>query len=326
MRWLCLALLFALAPMAQADTAEVVAAHARPGAVRFAESAAALNDAAQADCRAPGLQAAYQAAADGWIHIAHLRLGPSEERGRAQAIWFWPDPKNSGGRAQADLIRSQNPVVHDPQAFGRISVALRGLTGLERLIFATDAPQDDYACALIRAITTDLAGNAQALADGWSGEFARTLLSAGAAGNHTYLSPAEARQALFTQLVSGLGFVADQRLARPLGSETRAMPERAEGRLAGRSQRNVELSLLGLRDLAQALAPESAATLAALDAAIAQVRMLDHDPLLAGVADPAQRPAILALQAAVLAARATALADMAPRLGVDLGFNAADGD
>lgn len=322
-----LAVLLLLSPLpARSDVADVILHHAAPGAGTFAEAAQALDRGAQADCRSGPLHDLYGQAADAWMRIAHLRLGPSEVRGRSQAIFFWPDPKNSGGRAQADLIRAENPVIHDAEAFGKISVAVRGFAGLERLLFAADAPQGDYPCALVRAVTADLARNADAIALGWTGDFAKNLLTAGEEGNQSYLSPTEARQALFTQLVTGLGFNADQRLARPLGTEDRPMPERAEMREAGRSLRNIEQSLSGLLALAESLSPESTGTAAAIKAALAQAVALVDDPALAGVADPAQRPLIVALQAAVLQAREVALAEMAPALGVDLGFNAADGD
>ena len=309
-----------IAPPALADIEAVVDDHIRPGYARFAETTAQL--AALDSCDPGVLQPAYQAAFDAWMGVSHLLLGPVEDDGRSLAIAFWPDPKSSGAKAQRELLTG-DPAALAPERFAEQSVAARGLMGLERLLYpAEPLPADP--CALIHATTRDLARMAAEVDAGW-GDFGEVLEHAGAPGNTTYLSEIEARQALFTQLVTGLEFVADERLGRPLGTFDKPRPERAEARASGRSLRNVTLSLAALRDLAKALNPDSPLTLAAFDRALDLAAKLD-DPALQGVADPHGRLKVEILQAAVETIIDTATAEMVPALGVGLGFNAADGD
>jgi predicted lipoprotein len=159
---------------------------------------------------------------------------------------------------------------------------------------------------------------------GW-GPFGDALLAAGRPGNTLYLTETEARQALFTQLVTGLEALADGRIGRPLGTFDRPRPELAEARASGRSLRNVVLSLQGLRDLAVTLDPESLQTTAAFDRALTLAANLGN-PVFAGVADPQGRLKVEILQQAVRATRDAAIVEIAPSLGVTLGFNSADGD
>jgi len=163
------------------------------------------------------------------------------------------------------------------------------------------------------------------LQTGWRDDFGPLLTGAGQPGNTRFLSQAEARQALFTQAVTGLDYIRDQRLGRPLGTFDRPTPDRAEARASARSQRNLVLSLQAIRDLTATLSSDAPQTLAALDRAIALAEALD-DPTLSGTADPQGRLRVEIVQQAVDAARAMAVQELGPALGVTVGFNAMDGD
>jgi predicted lipoprotein len=309
-----------LATPAAADTAEVVTGHARPGYAAFAEATARL--AALDSCDPAVLRPAYQAAFDAWMGVAHLQLGPAEENGRALSILFWPDPKRLGAKAQTALLTG-DPAALTPEAMAQQSVAARGLSGLERLLYPAEALPADP-CPLILATADDLARTADDLGAAW-GPYGDTLLAAGEPGNDRFLTPDEARQALFTQLATGLEFIADRRIGRPLGSFDRPRPDLAEAGASGRSVRNIVLSLRALRDLAATLSPESAKTLEAFDRSIGLAGTLE-DPTLEGIADPQGRLKLEILQQAVRTTRDTAIAEIGLALGVELGFNSQDGD
>ncbi len=318
-----LALMLCLASPAHADVAEAVADHALPGLARFAEATAALNTAAQADCTADALRPAFNTAFDAWLGVAHLRLGPVEDQGRALAIAFWPDPKGLGAKAQAALLRDPDPARLTPEGFAEQSVALRGLFGLERLFYPAEPLPPEAACALTRATAANLARMAAEVAAGWTDGFAATLTHP--SPDARYLTETEARQALLTTLITGLEFNADQRLGRPLGSFDKPRPERAEARASGRSLRNIDQSLRGLQGLAQALVPEAPKTQAAFTRAITRTEAL-HDPVLAGVTEPQARLKLEILAQDIRAIRDAAMAELVPALGAGVGFNAADGD
>ncbi len=318
--------LFSAAP-AMADVRAAIRDHIVPGYEDFVKAADALALAAYDNCAPDHLKAPFNAAWDAWLAVGHIHLGPVEEEGRGLAIAFWPDPKALGAKAQRALMTG-DPAALEPAAFADQSVAARGLAGLERLIYdGIDIPDGAHPCPLIRATAYDLKRLAREVQAGWHGStgFAAALLDAGRPGNTRYLSETEAKQALFTQLASGLEFVADQRLGRPLGTFDKPRPERAEARLSGRSVRNVLLSLQALRDLAVSLDPQASATLAAFDHAITLAERLD-DPDLSGVADPQGWLKVEILQQAVRATRDAVLAEIAPALGVTVGFNSQDGD
>jgi uncharacterized protein len=321
-----LMLSFCLGLPAHADVAEAVQEVILPGYADFAVATAALSATAGSTCDVAALRPAWNTAFDAWLKVAHVRLGPSEENGRALAIAFWPDPKGLGAKAQVALMMSGGPALTDPAAFGEVSVAARGLFGLERLLYPADpAFEGEAACPLIRATAADLAGMAAALQAGWEGGTAAALMTAGEPGNTTYLSPDEARQALLTALVTGLDFNADQRLGRPMGEFDKPRPERAEARASARSQRNLEQSLAGLEALSAALVPDAPVTLAAFRRAEGLAAELG-DPAFAGVADPQGRLKVEILQQSVRAISAAVTTEVVPALGVGLGFNAADGD
>ncbi|MCQ0970269.1 imelysin family protein [Paracoccus sp. TK19116] len=314
-----------LAASAHADTAEAVNDVILPAYDELAEKTTALADTAAVDCSADALRDPYQAAWDAWASIDYLAIGPIQQNGRALAMSFWPDTKNSGRRAQQALVDAAPPAIDDPQAFADLSVALRGLGGLERLIYPSGVEGDEAVLCRLRAATAaDLARMAGEIRTEWD-DYASMLLDAGDAGNTTYLTADEARQALFTQVMAGLEHTADTRLGRPLGTFDKPRPERAEAIPAGRSLRNVRLSLEGMRDLAMALYPDAPLTRAAFDRAIGLADDLD-DPVLAGVAEPAGRLKVEILQQAVRATRETMQAEIGGALGLSVGFNSKDGD
>lgn len=329
MRYLLVCLVALLSAPASAGVREAVEGQALPGLAAFAAATEALATAAAADCAPEPLRPAWNAAFDAWLRVAHLRLGPGEDEGLNLAIAFWPDPKGIGARQQAALIRDADAAALTPEAFAGQSVAVRGLFALERLLYP--APDDpaaaggDHVCALTRATAADLARMAGALEAAWQDGYAEVLLTAGAGGNEVFLSEDEAVQAVYTQLITGLEFVKDQRLGRPLGTFDKPRPERAEARASGRSLRNVILSLRALQELSQDLVPVAPATAAAFDDAIARAEALE-DPVFAGVSDPQSRLEIEILAQRVDRIMARALEEVGPALGVDIGFNAADGD
>lgn len=304
-----------LATPALADTATVVQDHIRPGFTAFANATRALADIDS--CDPDLLRPAFQGAYDSWMPVAHLTLGPAEEDGRGLAVLFWPDPKGSGWKAQRALLAA-SPTA---EAMAQQSVAARGLPALERLLFPTEPLEN--ACPLIKATADDLATTAATLAKDW-GPYGDLLLTAGQPGNDRFLKPEEATQALFTQLATGLESLADRRIGRPLGTFDKPRPDLAEAHASARTVRNIALSLTALRDLAAKLSPDSPRTLAAFDHAIDLAQKLDPD--IDRIADPQAWLKLEILQQAVRSTRDTAIAELGPALGVELGFNSADGD
>lgn len=323
-----IALTLTLAGPAAAGVPEAIADHILPGAHSFAVQTRALAVNAVADCTADAVRPSFHNAWDAWLGISHLGFGPTEEDGRGLAIAFWPDKRGMVGATVASLIRDQDAAVDSVADFAEVSVAGRGLFALERVLFdegTAGYARDSYECRLVQAIAADLARMASDIDAGWADHVA-LMRTAGDAGNDTYLSDKEVAQRLYTAVMAGLEFNADQRLGRPLGSFERPHPERAEARRSDRSLRNLMLSLAGLRDLALALATGPVPmTEAAFDRALAQAEDL-QDPVFASVSDPSGRLKVEIVQQAVRATADAVQAEIGAQLGVGAGFNSADGD
>ena len=312
-----------LASPVQADVPGVVHDDILPGYAGFTAATTALAEGAAGSCDPAVLRPLWNGAFDAWLQVSHLRMGPVEEDGRGLAIAFWPDPKGLGWKHQQALMTG-DPAALEPGAFADQSVAARGLFGLERLLYpAAEMPGDP--CPLIRATTADLARMAAEVQAGWEDGYAQTVLTAGADGNAAFLTEAEAKQALFTQLATALEFDSDQRLGRPLGTFDKPRPERAEAAASGRSLRNLQLSLQALKAFALALSPDLPQSTAGFDKAIGLAERLD-DPSFSGVAYPQGWLKVQILQQTLQALRQTVIAELGGQLGVDVGFNSADGD
>jgi len=331
-RALALALPLAVAltatPPAHANVSEAVADHILPRVHSFAVQSRALSVNADADCTAEGVRPSFHNAFDAWMGISHLAFGPLEEEGRALAIAFWPDKRGMVAATVATLVAEEDDAVAEESAFAQVSVAGRGLFALERLLYDpahAGYGRESYTCRLVQAIARDLSRMAGEIDRDWAAH-GPLMLTAGEAGNTTYLAPKEAVQRLYTAMMAGLEFDADQRLGRPLGTFDRPRPERAEARRSARSLRNLVLSLEALRDLAVTLADGPVpATEAAFDQALAQAEDL-QDPVFGSVAEPSGRLKVEIVQQSVRAIEAAVAAEIGVQLGVAAGFNSADGD
>lgn len=328
--------LFALAAQAQdmapvdIDTLidPVIDSHILPGFADLAADALELDSAAQDSCdpKDPALRAAFDAAFDAWIRVSHLRFGPTETGDRAFALAFWPDTRGATPKALARLIADADPVVKDAADFATVSIAARGFYALEYLLYDrafADMGDAKYRCALIRAITGDIARIAGAILTDWREDYV-DVLRLNPPGD-VYRDEKDVAQALFKALTTGLQFTSDTRLGRPLGTFDRPRPNRAEARRSGRSLAHVIASLQGTRELAMILSGDDPDLAAAYDRALGVAADLD-DPVFAGVADPSGRLRVEILQQSIDAIRDLLRNDLGPRLGVSAGFNALDGD
>jgi hypothetical protein len=281
------AVLALAAPMsaAKADVAAALDQSILPGFARLANAADALATTAQADCRAAALLPAYNAAWDAWMGVAHLGIGPSNAANLT--IAFWPDTRGATQKAVNDALASGG-VPATAEAVKARGAASRGLMALDALLSGDAYEAGSPACVMVMAVAADLAANTAQLHRDWQA-FAPVLRDAGGVGNTIYLTPDEARKALFTQLLAGLELSSEQRLGRPMGEPGKARPARAEAWRTARPVPNIRASLNALQGLAQALA---GAPLAVSDKAFAAAfAALDRlpDPALQDLEDPQSR-------------------------------------
>lgn len=316
-----------------AIAASALEAHIAPRHAAFAEAASALIAPAEA-CDADGLRGVFPAAALSWTALTHLGLGPIEDGDARLSLAFWPDARGAVRRGLERLIAAEDPIVDDPERFADASVAVRGLTALERLVFSSDAggappALTGYRCRLAAAITRDVARTAAELGDAWS-VAGPDMLRAGA-GSERFLTAAEPTRGLFTSLDAGLQALVDQRLGRPIGEVGRPRPGRAEYVRSGLSRAAATASLDALRELYEAaFRPElSSDDASALDAAFARAAdalQRIGAPIDRAVTSTQSRLRVEVAQTRLRELRGLAADRLGRRLGVQVGFNSLDGD
>ncbi|MEM8654331.1 MAG: imelysin family protein [Pseudomonadota bacterium] len=316
---LCLTALPALA-----DVQRAIDTHILPGQTALAHATDDLASDAAANCTPEAVRPAFHAAYDAWISISHIQFGPIEDQALTLQMSFWPDPKDSTGKALARLTAAQDPIVDDPGAWAEVSAAAQGFTALERLLYEAQADAD-YACRLTQVIATGLADKSAAILADWPA-FATLMTTAGADGNTRFQSEDEAQRALYTALSTGLEFLHDQRLGRPLGTFDRPRPRRAEARRSERAQRHIELSLAALEDLATSMIDSDLTDTRAVFTKARELAAALEDPALAGVSDPIRRIRVEALQRTVRDIQNAVNTDIGKPLGITAGFNSLDGD
>lgn len=304
--------------------------HIQPGFAAFADASDVLAAASAVTCDRsdPAVLAAFDTAWDAWIRIGHLRFGPTETDNRAFALGYWPDTRGTIPKTLARLVADEDAAVADPEAFAEVSIAGRGFTALEFLLFDPQMGEDTaYQCQLRQAIAVDIALNASLIADDWDGEYGTSFLTYDATS--PFRSETEALTELFGAVLTGLEFSEDVRLGRPMGTFDRPRPKRAEAWRAGRSVRHIALSVEGTRDLSLILASENPQVTADVEAefgrAMSNVDKL-KDPVLGDVVDATGwLRAEIAAQGLELAA--TRVRDEVGALyGLSEGFSSLDGD
>lgn len=333
----------------------IVDGHIVPRYAALAAATAALDRATAALCAHPAAAAfaatrrAYVGGLDAWQAIQHVRFGPVEYFSRSSRFAFWPDPRNSVGRALDELLAGRDPAALAPEALMRANVAGQGFPALERLLFDEESERKllsggeeaRHRCAVLAAIAANLATMAADIRREWIGgdhPYRGVIAAAGTPGT-PYIHPREATLDLVKALHLAVELVADHKLARPLGASPQAArPRLAESWRSGRSLENIRIDLaageamygvaggfsavvretVGDRALDDLLRRAFAQTLASARAARAPVEQ--------GVADAKARPGLERLQREATALKTLIAERLTAALDIPLGFNALDGD
>lgn len=280
-----------------------------------------------------------------WAGVEFLRFGPLVEQNRLEQFFFWPDPRGVMQRQMRALLAAADPALLEATSLQAQSVAVQGLPALEYLLHADDAPRliaagtpaGTYRCAFAGAVSGNLVRLAAAIEAGWgagsvfASEFARPDAS-----HDLYRSSGEVATEVLKAMSTALHVARDQKIVPALGEDAAS----ARGTLAPlyRSGLTARYLAAGAAALAQWQATaDFAAALPAdstwVDASLRdELQRVQEDfatlpvPVDQAVSDAGQRDVMV--HAALVLANARALVDeyLAPALGVNLGFNALDGD
>lgn len=322
-----------------------------PAAARLVEAARGTAEALEAYCARPGdaalreaLDRRFGALAEAWGGVEFLRFGPLVEGNRFERFFFFPDPRGVVQRQLGAALAAADPALLAPGALAHESVALQGMPALEYALYGSGADAlaaggeaGRYRCAYARAVAANLGTVAHEFAQAWdgAGELAREFAAPSAAGR-LYRNTGEVATEALKAVSGGFQYLREVKLAPALG----ATPEQARGQRAPlwRSARTADLlrgNLAGLRaflaaaDFVPALPEDQRWIPASLHdeagRALDSLRTVTL-PFDRAVADPEQRRALEYLQLLLKNLQDITDQNLAPALGVNLGFNAFDGD
>ena len=284
---------------------------------------------------------AFLGAQSAWAGLQPLLVGPLAEGNRAWQIQFWPDKKNLVQRQVEALLKSKPQLSADD--LSNASVVVQGLTAYEYILFdpnldLAQAEQKARYCPLLQAIGK----HQQALATEIVGEWpAKTGMAEQLKQfpNERYADANEAVAELLRVQVSALDGL-KKKLGAPMGRQSKgiAQPYQAEAWRSAASLANQAAALASAellwhgsnRDGIQSLLGEDQADLAKrIDAAYQDTRQrlatLDS-PLVELLADEAGRSALNELYDSLNRLHRLQESELAKALGVQIGFNAHDGD
>ncbi|MGE8496148.1 MAG: imelysin family protein [Pseudomonas sp.] len=284
---------------------------------------------------------AFLAAQSAWAGLQPLLLGPMAEGNRAWQVQFWPDKKNLVAR-QVEALLKNKPALTTAD-LKKSSVVVQGLTAYEYVLFdptidLKDADQKARYCPLLGAIGEHQQQLAAEVLQQWQakGGMADQLKNF---PNERYAEAPEAMAELLRTQVSAIDGL-KKKLGTPLGRQSKGIPQpyQAEAWRSKASLANLAASLASAERLwhgaeqngVQALLGSDQAELKQrLDNAYNDTRQrlaaIDR-PLGELLADDAGRQQLNALYDSLNSLHRLHEGELARALGIQLGFNAHDGD
>ncbi len=324
--------------------------HLRPGYGKLLEAARNLEEKASAFCKAePGrdnapLHQAFRETVLAWSRMAHIEFGPIQEDRRQTRLFYWPDRKGIGRRQVSAALRKRDPSVIDPASLARKSVAVQGLGALEQILygagaqtFATASEARDHRCAYMIAVAANIEGIAADILSGWSaeGSYARIYLAPGLQ-NPIYLEPSEVTLEIAKAFLVGLERLRDVKIAGPLGLRKKSSRRsRAAFRSSRLSSEAIAAGLEGLmglythgglqRSISDHESGMGEAILSELEHSLSVLNSITI-PMGEAAEDTETAEKLVAIGFPLKNARSEAARILAQAAGINLGFNALDGD
>lgn len=287
------------------------------------------------------LKTGFHNLADAWALAQQFRVGPLAQEQRAERFAYWPERRNVVEKQLNLLLAGKGEEGLQADQFANISVAVQGLPALERILYADDQGRlllEGDQSGRRRAIVLAIAQNLQTIAADIQKTWLENLKDPIKAANSFATNPNEGVAQSYTNLLTILQIVADQKIGTPLGGAdvADAKPKAAEQWRSGRSLTNIRLNLETAKasvtasgGFVELLQPDQIdlrnAITKAFDDALAAVKPLTQN-LSTVVSDHERRKSLTALLVKVNHLRDLLRQQMPPAIGVTLGFNELDGD
>tara|TARA_R110000868_G_scaffold22768_2_gene93046 strand:+ start:6243 stop:7268 length:1026 start_codon:yes stop_codon:yes gene_type:complete len=284
---------------------------------------------------------AFATAQSAWAAVQPVLLGPLAEGNRAWQVQFWPDKKNLVARQVEALLNKKS--VLSAADLEKSSVVVQGLTAYEYLLFdatldLSNTEQKARYCPLLVAIgehQQDLAADVLASWQSDDGMAAQLKTFP----NARYAEAPEAVAELLRTQVSAIDGL-KKKLGTPMGRQSKGQPQpyQAEAWRSKASLTNLAASLasaeriwLGAEQngIQALLSADQAELKQRINAAFSDTRQrlaAAPRPLGELLGDEAGRAELNALYDSLNTLHRLHEADLAKTLGIQLGFNAHDGD
>ncbi|MDO9624633.1 MAG: imelysin family protein [Pseudomonas sp.] len=316
-----------------------------PAYSSWAEANSQLANSGQAFCadeqNLSDARQAFLTAQSAWAGLQPLLIGPLAEGNRAWQVQFWPDKKNLVARQVEALLNNKPELI--AADLDKSSVVVQGLTAYEYLMYdpAIDlgnAEQKARYCPLIIAIgqhqqtlAADVLGHWQAK-DGMAAQLQSFP-------NQRYAEAGEAVAELLRTQVSAIDGL-KKKLATPLGRQSKGLPQpyQAEAWRSKASLANLAAGLASAERIWRGAEQDGIHTLLSNDQSALQQRIdaaySDTRQRLAALQQPlgellgneTGREQLNALYASLNALHRLQETELANALGIQMGFNAHDGD
>ena len=284
---------------------------------------------------------AFLSSQSAWAELQTQLVGPMAEGNRAWQVQFWPDKKNLVARQVQALVNAK-PELSSAE-LAKSSVVVQGLTAYEYLLFDPQLNLQDKAqkaryCPLLQAIAEHQQSLANQTLQQWQGQ-AGALEEFKKFPNQRYADAGEAITDILRTQISAIDGL-KKKLGAPLGRQSKGLPQpyQAEAWRSQASLSNIAAALAGAerlwhgaeQDGIQALLGADRAELKQrIDAAYSDTReklAKLQRPLGELLSDASGRQALNQFYDSLNVLHRLHEGELAAALGVQLGFNAHDGD
>ena len=276
-----------------------------------------------------------------WAELQPLLVGPMGEGNRAWQVQFWPDKKNLVGRQVNALLKNKPDLTRAD--LESASVVVQGLSAYEYILYdqavdLSDTRTKSRYCPLLQAIGEHQQQLGADILQAWQSKDGM-LAQLSNFPNERYAESAEAIADVLRVQVTALDGL-KKKLGAPLGRQTKGHPQpfQAEAWRSDATLDSLDAAIAGAQQLWQGqpdkglkhLVPDDQTELASrIEAAYATTRQqlagLDQ-PFSVLLADEAGRQQLDTLYRNIDTLHRLHQNELAKALGVQIGFNAHDGD
>lgn len=307
-----------------------------PAHQQWHHSNAALVVAAEGYCAteldAPALKQDFYRVLQAWSFLQPLMVGPMAEGNRSWQVQFWPDKRNMVALQVEALLDASSPL--SQEALESASVVVQGLSAFEYVLFdeAVDLDnQTERYCPLLIGIARHQQQLSEQVVALWEEPLGMKNLLGGFP-NQRYASVDEALGAILRTQITAVD-VLKKKLGTPMGRFNKGTPQpwQAEAWRSQHSLVNLQASLAGARAVWERVRSlvGNADLVARIDAAYentAQKLAGLPKPLMVLVQDTDNQARLQSLYDSLDNLERLQQVELARDLGIQLGFNANDGD